>query len=41
MHILGFPYNVTAGLAAEWDEKRSVEADASKPSDIFFLKCFQ
>ncbi len=36
-HILGRPYDanfVTAELAAEWDEKRRIEAEAPKASDI-------
>ena len=37
MYILGRPYDanlVTAELAAEWDEKRRIEAEAPKASDI-------
>ncbi len=37
MYILVRPYNanlVTADLAAEWDEKRRIEAEAPKASDI-------
>jgi hypothetical protein len=33
MYILGCPYNaelIIAGLAAEWDEKRRIEAEAPK-----------
>jgi hypothetical protein len=37
MYILGRPYNadiITAELAAEWDEKRRIETEAPKASDI-------
>jgi hypothetical protein len=37
MYSLGRPYNadiITAELAAEWDEKRRIEAEAPKASDI-------
>jgi hypothetical protein len=37
MYILGRPYNadiITTELAAEWDEKRRIEAEAPKASDI-------
>lgn len=43
MYILGCPYNAElniAGLAAEWDEKRRIEAEAPKPSILLRLLKF-